>query len=207
LNKVKTVSPGWSWKLDQISKHKWLRGSLTGFPDEPSGSLHTLLENNVVYNAWNWHYKQVSLNRDKIWQWSLPVFFLMLPVVNNHLKNIKRRWTWMVKKATMHMQFPMKHKTPRWNWSNPRSSKQPINHPEALVFLWHLFHCFTKSVPEYPINAGSRYKTISTTPKTIEKVPPTLAKPSYLSKFTLSVLHEQVYQVHITLCTGVSWFN
>ena len=97
----------------------------------------------------------------------------------------------MVRKAAMHMQFPMKHKTPRWNWSTPRSSKPPINHPEgsgwplALISL-----CVTKSVSEYPINAGPRYNTIRTAPKTQEKVPPTLAKPSYLSKFTLSVLHE-----------------
>lgn len=113
------------------------------------------------------------------------------------ISQIKRpkRWqrkidTRMVRKAAMHMQFPIKNTTPSSKLSDPRSFKPFINHPEGSSWPLTLISfrgIMTSSV--FPISDGPRYKTINTAPETQIRVPPTFARPSKLFKFTLSTLH------------------
>lgn len=92
----------------------------------------------------------------------------------------------------MHIQFPIKHNTPRCHWSIPNSIKPDINHPAGSGWPLALISLFAaKSDSLYPIKAGPRKRTINMAPKTHMSVPPIFAWPSVLRRFTVSVLHKK----------------
>lgn len=122
------------------------------------------------------------------------MFWLQIRNFSSHPTVTIQSSTWMAIKAAMHIQFPIKHKTPRCHWSSPISMKLDKSHPTGSGWpLTRTSFSPTKSSLPYPNKAGPRNKTINMAPETQMKVPPTFAWPSVVSKFTLSVLHEQVH--------------
>lgn len=150
-------------------------------------------------------WREPYLNEKNILILAICVFLFHQWLCKSLIKN-KDIWshTWMARNAAMHIQFPIRHKTPRWKWSIPYSRKLDINHPAGSGWpLALISFCAVNSASGFPIKAGPRNRTISMAPETHMTVPPTLAWPSILSKFTLSVLHEQVQIWHWT--SKIQW--
>lgn len=110
----------------------------------------------------------------------------------------------MARKAAMHIQFPIKHKTPRCQLSRPIFRKLDKNHPAGSGWPLALISLAAESASLNPKTTGPRNRTINMAPETQTRVPPTFAWPSVLDKFTLSVLQEQVHIGNWTKSTHTS---
>lgn len=153
------------------------------------------LKNQVLYKL-KWHSNQYHSYRQVYQQWEHCLIKMSVTLRIGGEKNFN---TWIARKAAMHIQFPNKHRTPRCQLSNPRSIKLDINHPTGSGWPLALISLWTRNSDSLlPNTAGPRNKAIKIAPETQTRVPPTLAWPSVLNKFTVSVLNKQPYMRYWT---------
>lgn len=165
----------WSWKK-LMSPWTWSQRntSMLSLKDLPDTSLG--LEPDHIFITWGGQSKdnKIFWNRGCL-----------------DLSGSKRTHAWIARKAAMQVQFPIKHKTPRFHLPIPlRKLDTKCPDPDAsgcLISPWP-----KNSTSVSPNKAGPRNKTINTAPATQTSVPPTLAWPSSLNKFNLSVLHQHI---------------
>lgn len=129
-------------------------------------------------------------------------FLSFTPIFDKH-----KIITWIARKVAMHIQFPIKHKTPRCQPSSPTFSNMEKNHPTGSGWPLALISLAIESTSLWPKRAGPRNRTINIAPETHTRVPPTFTWPSVFSKFTLSVLQEQVHMGNWTKRTRTKDIN